>query len=87
VSGEGQRQRNLAVFVGDRNFPIQRINLPPGKAGVKATEYELERVKEFKALQTPDKYWDGVFLRPNQGRMTTTYGFSRHSIPRFHSSW
>ncbi|BAZ82610.1 M23 family metallopeptidase [Sphaerospermopsis kisseleviana CS-549] len=83
VSGEGQRQRNLAVYVGDRKFPIQRINLPPGKAGVKATEYELERVKEFKALQTPDKYWDGVFLRPNQGRMTTTYGVRRYYNGKF----
>jgi murein DD-endopeptidase MepM/ murein hydrolase activator NlpD len=83
VSGEGQRQRNLAVYVGDRKFPIQRINLPPGKAGVKATEYELERVKEFKALQTPEKFWNGVFLRPNKGRMTTTYGVRRYYNGKF----
>ena len=78
VSGERQRERNLAVYVGDRKFPIQRINLPPGKAGVKATEYELQRVKEFKSLQTPEKYWKGVFLRPNQRPMTTDYGVKRY---------
>lgn len=83
VSGEGQRERNLAVFVGDRKFPIQRINLPPGKAGVQATEYELERVKEFKALQTPEKFWNGVFLRPNKGRMTTIYGVRRYYNGKF----
>jgi murein DD-endopeptidase MepM/ murein hydrolase activator NlpD len=83
VAGNGEEHRNLAVYVGDRKFPIQRINLPPGKAGVKATEYELQRVKEFKALQTPEKYWNGVFLRPNKGRMTTTYGVRRYYNGKF----
>ncbi|MBD2293328.1 M23 family metallopeptidase [Anabaena sphaerica FACHB-251] len=83
VTGNGQEQRNLAVYVGDRKFPVQRINLPPGKAGVRATEYELKRAKEFKALQTPEKYWNGVFLRPNKGRMTTTYGVRRYYNGKF----
>lgn len=87
VSGEGQRQRNLAVYVGDRKFPIQRINLPPGKAGVQATKYELQRVKEFKALQTPEKYWNGVFLRPNQGPMTTNYGVRRYYNGEFANNY
>ncbi|TAE54071.1 MAG: M23 family metallopeptidase [Nostocales cyanobacterium] len=78
VSGEGQRQRNMAVYVGDRQFRIQRINLPPGKAGVRATEYELTRVREFRSLQTPEKFWNGAFLTPNKGRMTTTYGVRRY---------
>ncbi|TAF12233.1 MAG: M23 family metallopeptidase [Nostocales cyanobacterium] len=83
IEGDGQQQRNFTVYVGDRKFPVQRINLPPGKAGVKATEHELARVKEFKALQTPDKYWNGVFLRPNKGRMTTTYGVRRYYNGKF----
>ncbi|WP_353932970.1 M23 family metallopeptidase [Okeanomitos corallinicola TIOX110] len=83
ISGEGQRQRNMAVYVGDRKFRIQRITLPPGKAGTQATEYELQKVKEFKALQTPEKYWNGVFLTPNKGRMTTTYGVRRYYNGKF----
>ncbi|WP_413173498.1 M23 family metallopeptidase [Anabaena azotica] len=82
VAGDGQ-ERNLAVKISDRKFPVQRITLPPGKAGVQATEYELQRVKEFKALQTPEKYWNGVFLRPNKGRMTTTYGVRRYYNGKF----
>ncbi|MHC0065118.1 M23 family metallopeptidase [Nostoc sp. UIC 10890] len=77
VAGDGQVQ-NLAVNVLNRKFPVQRITLPPGKAGVKATEHELQRVAAFKALQTPEKYWNGIFLRPNAGRMSTTYGVRRY---------
>ena len=83
ISGEGQRQRNFAVYVGDRKFRIQRITLPPGKAGVRATEHELSKVKEFKALQTPTKYWNGTFIRPSQGRMTTNYGVRRYYNGKF----
>ncbi|MEH2138174.1 M23 family metallopeptidase [Nostoc sp.] len=77
VAGDGQVQ-NLAVNVLNRQFPIQRITLPPGKAGVDATAYELKRVAAFKALQTPEKYWNGVFLKPNAGRMSTNYGVRRY---------
>ncbi|KOP27636.1 peptidase [Hapalosiphon sp. MRB220] len=82
VSGDGQ-VRNLLVLVRDRKFPVQRINLPPGKAGVQATEYELKRVAEFKALQTPQKYWSGMFIKPNAGRISTIYGVRRYYNGKF----
>jgi murein DD-endopeptidase MepM/ murein hydrolase activator NlpD len=77
VSEDGQ-EKTLSVQVRDRKFPVQRITLPPGKAGVNATEYELKRVKELKALQTPEKYWNGAFLAPNAGRTSTKYGVRRY---------
>jgi murein DD-endopeptidase MepM/ murein hydrolase activator NlpD len=77
VSQEGQEQK-LSIQVRDRRFPVQRITLPPGKAGVKATQEELKRVAELKALQTPEKYWNGVFLTPNAGRKSTRYGVRRY---------
>lgn len=77
ISGDGQVQ-SLALKVSDRNFPVQRITLPPGKAGVDATEYELKRVAAFKALETPQKYWSGPFLKPNAGRISTIYGVRRY---------
>ncbi|HLP88942.1 MAG TPA: M23 family metallopeptidase [Nostocaceae cyanobacterium] len=82
VAGDGQ-QKNLAVKIGDRKFPVQRINLPPGKAGVRATELELSRVAAFKALQTPEKFWNGSFLQPNAGRITTIYGVRRYYNGKF----
>ncbi|HCQ22925.1 MAG: M23 family metallopeptidase [Aphanizomenon sp.] len=77
ISEAGQ-EKKLLVQVRDRKFPVQRITLPPGKAGVKATEHELKRVAELKALQTPEKYWHGIFLTPNTGRTSTKYGVRRY---------
>ncbi|MBW4595133.1 MAG: M23 family metallopeptidase [Brasilonema angustatum HA4187-MV1] len=82
VSFEGQVQ-NLSIQVRDRKFPVQRINLPPGKAGVEATEYELNRAKEFRGVRTPEKLWDGAFLAPNKGPITTIYGVRRYYNGKF----
>lgn len=82
VTGDGQ-ERNLAVNLRHRTFPTQRINLPPGRAGVKATEHELERVAAFKALQTPQKHWNGPMVKPNVGRITTIYGVRRYYNGKF----
>ncbi len=77
VTSEGQVQ-NLSVSVRDRAFPVQRINLPPGKAGLEGTEDEMSRVAAFKQLETPQKFWNGSFLKPNQGRLSTVYGVRRY---------
>jgi murein DD-endopeptidase MepM/ murein hydrolase activator NlpD len=82
VSGDGEAQ-NVTVQVRDRKFPIQRINLPPGKAGVDATEYELKRVAEFKAMRTPEKLWTGPFIAPSKARRSTGYGVRRYYNGKF----
>ena len=82
VSGDGQ-ERNLAVNLRHRSFLTQRINLPPGRAGVRATEHELQRVAAFKALQTPQKHWNGPMVKPNVGRITTIYGVRRYYNGKF----
>jgi lysostaphin len=69
---------SIKVNVANRRFPIQRINLPPGKAGVKATELELKRAAELKAIVTPDKMWDGKFIAPNKGATGSPYGVRRY---------
>lgn len=82
VSGVGQ-VKNLSVLVRDRSFPVQRITLPPGKAGLEPTEYELKRVAAFKQLVTPQKFWNGSFLKPNKGAITTIYGVRRYYNGKF----
>jgi murein DD-endopeptidase MepM/ murein hydrolase activator NlpD len=79
----GDQVRNMAVKVGNRSFPIQRINLPPGKSGISATQYELDRVAAFKKLVTPQKYWNGAFARPNKGRISAIYGVRRYYNGKF----
>lgn len=78
-----QESRNLAFWLGDRSFPTQRIWLPEGKAGNDGTDYEFDRVGEFKALVTPEKLWNGPFRRPNQGEITTGYGVRRYYNGKF----
>ena len=76
VAGDGQMQK-LSVQVRDRNFPTQSIWLPPGKDS-EGTDAEFDRVDAFKALVTPEKFWDGKLLRPNSGEITTIYGVRRY---------
>jgi murein DD-endopeptidase MepM/ murein hydrolase activator NlpD len=76
VAGDGQVQ-NLSVQVRDRDFPTQSIWLPPGK-DEEGTDAEFDRVDAFKAVVTPEKFWDGKLLRPNSGEITTIYGVRRY---------
>jgi len=69
---------NLAVGLKNRSFPVQHIDLPPGKSGVEASEAELSRVAAFKQLVTPDKFWNGALRRPNKGSVSTIYGVRRY---------
>lgn len=75
--------KTLLVPLRSRTFPVQRITLPPGKAGVGATELELNRVRAFKSLVTPQKYWNGSFQAPNRGRLSTGYGVRRYYNGKF----
>src|SRR4028119_1688115 len=73
ATGDGE-VKNFTVNVRSRSFPVQRINLPPGKAGVSATPLELNRVAALKSLVTPQKFWNGAFIKPNAGRISSIYG-------------
>lgn len=76
VAGDGKVE-NLSVQVRSRNFPTQSITLPPGKDS-EGTDAEFDRVDAFKALVTPQKFWNGPLLRPNSGEITTIYGVRRY---------
>ena len=49
-----------------------------GKAGRPATQTELDQVSEFKKLATPQKFWQGSFVRPNASRVSTGFGIRRY---------
>ena len=68
---------NIGVWVKNRNFPTQRIWLS-GKAASRATQLELDKVAEFKKLVTPDRYWNGSFMRPSAARVSTIFGVRRY---------
>lgn len=73
----GNEVKNLTVPLKNRSFPVQRIRLS-GAAGAEATQHELDRVAAFKALETPEKYWNGPLQKPNNGRISSGYGIRRY---------
>ena len=76
VTGD-DTSKNIGVWLKNRSFPVQRITLS-GNANRPATQLELDRVREFKKLVTPTKYWNGSFVRPNSDRVSTVYGVRRY---------
>lgn len=76
VEGEN-RISNIGVWLKNRNFPVQRITLS-GRAGRPATQLELEKVSTFKKLVTPQKFWQGAFVRPNASRVSSGFGVRRY---------
>lgn len=76
VSAEGQVQ-NLTMPLKNRSFPVQSITLS-GAANDDGTPQEFDRVDAFKALVTPEKYWKGPLVRPNQGPVSSGYGIRRY---------
>lgn len=71
------RVRNLAVLLKPRSFPTQSIWLPPGNDSL-GTDHEFDRVDAFKKLVTQQKFWNGKFLAPNRGPISSGYGIRRY---------
>jgi murein DD-endopeptidase MepM/ murein hydrolase activator NlpD len=72
----GSESAKTAIALGNRRFPTQSIWLS-GK-GSDGTDHEFDRVDAFKRLVSPEKLWNGPFLRPNQGPITSGYGIRRY---------
>ncbi|MDJ1181512.1 M23 family metallopeptidase [Roseofilum sp. BLCC_M91] len=77
VQGDGTSE-TVRVQMGDRSFPTQSIWFSESDAAIRGTDYEFDRVDEFKRLVTPQKFWNGPFLRPNSGYVSTIFGVQRY---------
>ncbi|PSB28508.1 peptidase [Stenomitos frigidus ULC18] len=78
----GDETANVALQLRTRKFPTQSIWLPPGK-DQDLSDFEFNRVDAFKKLVTPQKFWSGPFLKPNNGPITTIYGVRRYYNGKF----
>ena len=78
----GDETANIALTLRSRKFPTQSIWLPPGK-DQDLSDFEFNRVNAFKTLVTPQKFWSGPFLKPNNGPITTIYGVRRYYNGKF----
>lgn len=77
VSGP-EGNTNVAVNIGDRDFPIQYITLSSSSAGLEGTEYEFGRLDALRALRTPERYWNGPMTKPSNGYVSSNYGLRRY---------
>ncbi|MGB3401998.1 MAG: M23 family metallopeptidase [Microcoleaceae cyanobacterium] len=75
---QGDQQQVISLTLRDRQFPTQSIWLPPDKQGLTGTDFEFDQVDAFKQLVTPEKFWQGAFLRPSTGSVSTIYGVRRY---------
>lgn len=74
---QGGETQTLTVPLQNRRFPTQRIWLSNDSSS-NSDEYEFDRMDAFKALVTPEKFWQGPLLRPNAGPTTSGYGIRRY---------
>lgn len=79
---DGEEVKNLAIWLENRDFPTQSIWLT-GSAAEPATEIELTKVRVFKELVTPEKFWNGPFLRPSPARVSALFGVQRYINGKF----
>ncbi|MEO0853438.1 MAG: M23 family metallopeptidase, partial [Cyanobacteria bacterium J06648_11] len=75
IQAGGQSQQ-ISVPLGSRQFPHQSIRFS-GSGGLEATDKELDAVAAFKASRSPQKLWNGAFLRPTGGYVSAVYGVRR----------
>ncbi|WP_416676911.1 M23 family metallopeptidase [Egbenema bharatensis] len=72
----GSHSETVALQLRDRSFPTQSLWI--SGVGSLGTDYEFDRVDEFKQIVTPERHWNGAFLRPSPGEITTVYGVRRY---------
>ncbi|MDX2254484.1 MAG: M23 family metallopeptidase [Pseudanabaenaceae cyanobacterium bins.39] len=68
----------FAITLANRQFPTQRLWINESGGGLEPTDAEWNAVSAFKKLVTPEKFWQGAFLRPNEGEVTTEFGVQRY---------
>jgi murein DD-endopeptidase MepM/ murein hydrolase activator NlpD len=82
VTNGGDR-RSLSFNLKSRSFPIQHIWLSNSKGRDLGTDYEFNRIDAFKALRSPEQYWQGAFRRPSAGPVSSVYGVKRYYNGKF----
>jgi murein DD-endopeptidase MepM/ murein hydrolase activator NlpD len=73
----GQDRQAIDLTLRSRSFPTQRIWLPEGQDG-NVSDWEYDQVDAFKKTVSPEKFWSGPFLRPNDGGVSSIYGIRRY---------
>jgi murein DD-endopeptidase MepM/ murein hydrolase activator NlpD len=76
VTSFGTQAYNLTLR--NRDYPTQSIWLSDSKNSIEGTDHEFDRVDAFKKIASPQKFWQGAFIRPSQGEVSTVFGVRRY---------
>lgn len=63
--------------VAPTKFPVERIVLPPDRAGLSNTITETRRLEAAFATLSPIRLWEGPFMVPVSGEVTAPFGQAR----------
>lgn len=82
--GKGKEpwDRSLLLHVKERTFPREELTVPPSfdridEATRKRIDREQAALERLWALVTPRRLWEGGFLRPVSGGVTSPFGLRR----------
>ncbi|MBD2102241.1 M23 family metallopeptidase [Leptolyngbya sp. FACHB-261] len=82
-ASNGSETQQTVVNLRARQFPTQRIWLSSSSDGPGLSQIERDRVAQFKATVSPERFWSGLFQRPSQGEISTVYGVQRYYNGQF----
>lgn len=70
--------QSINFTLANREFPTQSLWIDDSGNGLEPTDAEWDQVSAFKRIVTPEKMWQGKFMRPNEGEITTGFGVRRY---------
>ncbi|XP_024380799.1 uncharacterized protein [Physcomitrium patens] len=65
------------VEVMEKEYPVESIWLSKTKSKLRGTTMEKEKVGAFTATVSENQIWNGPFILPSDGEITTGYGMQR----------
>ena len=79
--GKGTKTYNITVKVLPKDFPIQHLTISEEVDQATRNDEAYEEYDKYvgavRKTVTPEKMWDGAFLKPVEGRITTEFGMRR----------
>ncbi|GBG75882.1 hypothetical protein CBR_g21124 [Chara braunii] len=78
VSDGRHRPFYRSLELKDREYVVESIWLSDTKSGLLGTQQEMKAMAALRARRTPKQYWEGKFVVPSDGEVTTPYGVQRY---------
>jgi murein DD-endopeptidase MepM/ murein hydrolase activator NlpD len=78
LDSHGSVIETASVLIANAHYPRQNVVLPKAVANLKSSPEEREGVNEFRAEETPERFWKEPLRRPIPGCVTSLFGVGRY---------